>query len=77
MKIIKPQRIIVLCIILIAILLISPINAEENTTASIPNIANDTIIITEDTIQNYFDDKNTLNSSFENKTIFLDGEFDS
>ena len=76
MKIIKPQRIIVLCIILIAILLISPINAEENTTASIPNIANDTIIITEDTIQNYFDDKNTLNSSFENKTIFLDGEFD-
>lgn len=77
MKIIKPQRIIVLCIILISILLISPINAEENTTASIPNIANDTIIITEDTIQNYFDDKNTLNSSFENKTIFLDGEFDS
>ncbi|WP_407378948.1 hypothetical protein [Methanobrevibacter sp.] len=77
MKIIKLKGIIVLCAILSIILLISPINAEENITLQAPNIDNDTIIITEENIQNYFDDTNTLNSSFENKTIFLEGEFDS
>ncbi len=76
-KIIKLKGIIVLCAILSIILLISPINAEENITLQAPNIDNDTIIITEENIQNYFDDTNTLNSSFENKTIFLEGEFDS
>ena len=77
MKIIKLKGIIVLCVILTIILLISPINAEDNVTVQTPVITNDTIIITEETIQNYFDDTNTLNSSFENKTIKLEGEFDS
>ena len=77
MKIIKLKGSIVLCIILTIILLISPINAEDNVTVQTPVVTNHTIIITEDNIQNYFDDTNTLNSSFENKTIQLEGEFDS
>ncbi len=76
-KIIKLKSSIVLCVILTIILLITPINAEDNTTVETTDIANNTIIITENNIQNYFDDTNTLNSSFENKTIFLEGEFDS
>ena len=56
--------------------LISPINAEDNSTLLAANITGDTIIITEDNIQDYFDDTNTLNSSFENKTLEFQGEFD-
>lgn len=76
-KIIKLKGIIVLCAILSIILVISPINAEDNITVQSPDIENNTIVITEENIQNYFDDTNTLNSSFENETIFFEGEFDS
>ncbi len=76
-KIIKLKSIIVLCVILSVILVISPINAEDNITVQSSDIENNTIVITEDNIQNYFDDTNTLNSSFENETIFFEGEFDS
>lgn len=75
-KIIKTKNVILLCVILTLIVTISPINAEDNSTLLTANITDDAIIITEDNIQNYFDDTNTLNSSFENKTIKFEGEFD-
>ena len=76
MKIIKTKSVILLCVILTLMVLISPINAEDNSTLLAANITGDTIIITEDNIQDYFDDTNTLNSSFENKTLEFQGEFD-
>lgn len=84
MEIIKFNDVLVLCIILSLILFISPINAKdglENQTVNITNDTNilteNTLTITEDNIQNYFNDTNTLNSSFENKTIMFNGEFDN
>jgi hypothetical protein len=56
--------------------IITPINAEENSTILKEDLTQDTITITEDNIQNYFDNTNSLNSSFENKTIKFKGEFD-
>ena len=47
----------------------TPINAEENSTILKEDLTQDTITITEDNIQNYFDNTNSLNSSFENKTM--------
>ncbi len=58
-------------------MVITPINAEENSTILTADLTQDTITITEDNIQNYFDDTNTLNSSYENKTISFEGEFDN
>ena len=76
MKIIRKEIIALGVIIAIVLLICSPANAEdvlENlTTENTP----EPIIITEDNFQEYFDDENSLNSSFENKTIVLEGEFD-
>lgn len=76
-EIIKIRGIIVLCLMLTLILLASPINAESDSVNQTGNITDDIIIITEDNIQEHFDDTNTLNSSYENRTIFFEGEFDS
>ena len=76
MKIIRKEIIALGVIIAIILLICSPANAEEDlenlTTKNTP----EPIIITENNFQEYFDDKNSLNSSFENKTIVLEGEFD-
>ena len=75
-KIIRKEVIALGVIIAIVLLICSPANAEdvlENlTTENTP----EPIIITENNFQDYFDDKNSLNSSFENKTVVLEGEFD-
>ena len=77
-KIIR-KGVIVLCVLISLILLISsPINAEgdlgnqtiQNTTTTEP------ILMTESNFQDYLDNDNSLNSSFENRTIVLEGEFD-
>ena len=76
MKIIRKEVIALGIIIAIILLICSPANAEdalENLTAE---NTPEPIIITEDNFQEYFDDKNSLNSSFENKTVVLEGEFD-
>ena len=76
MKIIRKEVIALGVIIAIILLICSPANAEdalENLTAE---NTPEPIIITEDNFQEYFDDKNSLNSSFENKTLVLEGEFD-
>ena len=76
MKIIRKEVIALGIIIAIILLICSPANAEEDlenlTTKNTP----EPIIITENNFQEYFDDKNSLNSSFENKTVVLEGEFD-
>ena len=76
MKIIRKEIIALGVIIAIILLICSPANAEEDlenlTTKNTP----EPIIITENNFQEYFDDKNSLNSSFENKTVVLEGEFD-
>ncbi|WP_296866894.1 hypothetical protein [uncultured Methanobrevibacter sp.] len=75
-KIIRKEIIALGVIIAIILLICSPANAEEDlenlTTKNTP----EPIIITENNFQEYFDDKNSLNSSFENKTVVLEGEFD-
>ena len=76
MKIIRKEVIALGIIIAIILLICSPANAEdalENLTAE---NTPEPIIITEDNFQEYFDNKNSLNSSFENKTVVLEGEFD-
>ena len=77
MEIIKFKGIILLFVLLSLILLISPINAVDDLENQTVAIAEDTLTITEDNIQDYFNDTNTLNSSFENKTIKLEGEFEN
>ena len=75
-KIIRKEVIALGIIIAIILLICSPANAEdalENLTAE---NTPEPIIITEDNFQEYFDNKNSLNSSFENKTVVLEGEFD-
>ena len=64
--------------VLIAIILLicSPINAEDVLENQTTKNTTEPVIITESNFQDYFDDKNSLNSSFENKTIVLEGEFD-
>lgn len=55
----------------------SPICAEDDTDVNNDTNVNDTvIIITEETLIDHIDETNTLNSSFENKTIEFQGEFD-
>ena len=74
-KIIRKEVIVLGVIIAIILLICSPTNAEdvlENQTTN----NTEPVIITESNFQDYFDDKNSLNSSFENKTIVLEGEFD-
>ena len=77
MKIIKIRGIIALCVVITLLLLTcSPINAENDLNNQNNNTTDNVITITEDNIHDYFDNKNSLNSSFENKTIVLEGEFE-
>ena len=76
-EIIEFKGIILLFIMLTLILLISPINAADDLENQDVNATDNTLTVTEDNIQDYFNDTNTLNSSFENKTIRFEGEFDN
>ena len=61
-------------IIAIILLICSPINAGDVLENQTTKNTTEPIIITESNFQEYFDDENSLNSSFENKTIVLEGE---
>ena len=75
-KIIRKEVIVLGVIIAIILLICSPTNAEDVLENQTTKNTTEPVIITESNFQDYFDDKNSLNSSFENKTIVLEGEFD-
>lgn len=76
MKIIRKEVIVLGVLIAIILFISSPINAEDVLENQTTKNTTEPVIITESNFQEYFDDKNSLNSSFENKTIVLEGEFD-
>lgn len=75
-KIIRKKVIALGVIIAIILLICNPANAEDVSENLTTENTPEPIIITENNFQDYFDDKNSLNSSFENKTVVLEGEFD-
>ena len=58
------------------LLICSPANAETALENQTTENTDEPVIITESNFQDYFDNNNSLNSSFENKTVVLEGEFD-
>ena len=58
------------------LLICSPTNAETALENQTTENTDEPVIITESNFQDYFDNNNSLNSSFENKTVVLEGEFD-